>query len=145
MTFLAFRHSVATSVASLPMVIGILATTRALWARRDNPIAGAGMKAAGRTTIDRDARRPPEPPARDRFESPPARDRFESEGGRSACIPPTRGGEDEATRAKLMRDLAVGFDGRQYTYAGYRYDKLEDAIRHAKLIGEGRRPLAAGA
>jgi len=33
-----------------------------------------------------------------------------------------------------MRDLAIDFNGRQYTYAGYRYDKLSDALHHAQLV-----------
>lgn len=33
-----------------------------------------------------------------------------------------------------MKDLAIGFNGRQYTYAGYRHDRLDDAVRHAELI-----------
>ena len=32
-----------------------------------------------------------------------------------------------------MNDLAIGFDGRQYTYCSYRYDRLSDAINYAEL------------
>lgn len=33
-----------------------------------------------------------------------------------------------------MKELAIGFDGRQYTFSGYRYDRLSDAINYAELI-----------
>ena len=32
-----------------------------------------------------------------------------------------------------MRDLGIGFDGRQYTFSSYRYDRLSDAINYAEL------------
>lgn len=46
---------------------------------------------------------------------------------------PTKG--DEAlSMAARMKELAVDFDGRQYRFAGYRYDRLADAIDYAELI-----------
>mgnify|MGYP003575733248 CR=1 FL=1 len=33
-----------------------------------------------------------------------------------------------------MKELAIGFDGRQYTFSGYRYDRLPDAINYAELM-----------
>jgi len=32
-----------------------------------------------------------------------------------------------------MKDLTIGFDGRQYTFAGYHYDRVSDAIQYAEL------------
>lgn len=32
-----------------------------------------------------------------------------------------------------MKELAIGFEGRQYTFSGYRYDRLSDAINYAEL------------
>lgn len=40
---------------------------------------------------------------------------------------------DEQRRA--LRDLRVGFDGRRYRFGGYRYDRYEDAVAYARLIG----------
>ena len=36
--------------------------------------------------------------------------------------------------AVRMKDLAIGFDGHQYTFAGYRYERFSDAVDYAKLI-----------
>ncbi|WP_139237659.1 hypothetical protein [Variovorax sp. OV329] len=33
-----------------------------------------------------------------------------------------------------MTELAIGFDGRQYTYCSYRYDRLSDAINYVQLM-----------
>ena len=35
---------------------------------------------------------------------------------------------------RRLAKLAIGFDGRQYTYADYRYDRLDDAVRYAELM-----------
>ena len=35
---------------------------------------------------------------------------------------------------EAMKRLSIGFDGRQYTLSGYRYDRLSDAINYAELI-----------
>ncbi len=51
----------------------------------------------------------------------------------SAVAAPTPGDEALAM-ADRMKDLAVDFDGRQYRFAGYRYDRLVDAIDYAELI-----------
>lgn len=32
-----------------------------------------------------------------------------------------------------MDELHIGFDGRQYTFCGYRYDRISDAIHYAQL------------
>jgi hypothetical protein len=32
-----------------------------------------------------------------------------------------------------MAELGVTFDGRQYRFQDYRYDRLEDAIAYARL------------
>jgi hypothetical protein len=42
-----------------------------------------------------------------------------------------------------LRALAVGFNGRQYTFGGYRYDRLEDAVAYAELL-RSRSRLGAG-
>lgn len=34
---------------------------------------------------------------------------------------------------RLMTSLAIRFDGRQYRYRDYRYDRLDDAVAYAKL------------
>lgn len=45
-------------------------------------------------------------------------------------------GTADGTRAVAQRlhALAIGFDGRQYTFAGYRYDRASDAIDYAELM-----------
>lgn len=47
--------------------------------------------------------------------------------------------------AARLHALAVGFDGRQYTFGGYRYDRLEDAVAYAELLRSRSRLGAAGA
>jgi len=37
---------------------------------------------------------------------------------------------------RLMASLAICFDGRQYRYRDYRYDRLDDAIAYARLQRE---------
>lgn len=37
---------------------------------------------------------------------------------------------------RRLNELAIGFDGRQYTYASYKYDRLDDAVRYAELVRE---------
>ena len=34
---------------------------------------------------------------------------------------------------RMMSSLAIRFDGRQYCYRDYRYDRLDDAIAYAQL------------
>jgi hypothetical protein len=34
---------------------------------------------------------------------------------------------------RLMTSLAIRFDGRQYRYRDYRYDRLDDAVAYAEL------------
>ena len=36
-------------------------------------------------------------------------------------------------RARLMARFSITFDGRQYQYDRYRYDRLEDAVSYARL------------
>jgi hypothetical protein len=38
-----------------------------------------------------------------------------------------------SARKRLMLELAITFSGRQYQYAQYRYDRLEDAAAYARL------------
>lgn len=40
---------------------------------------------------------------------------------------------------KAAEDFGITFDGKQYVYAGYRYDRESDALAYAQLI-EARRP-----
>ncbi|MEI7443586.1 MAG: hypothetical protein WCK28_01750 [Burkholderiales bacterium] len=40
----------------------------------------------------------------------------------------------------MLRDLRIGFDGRQYRFGGYRYDRSEDAVAYARLLAS--RPRA---
>ena len=42
-------------------------------------------------------------------------------------------------RERLMLAFDIAFDGRQYVYGSYRYDRLADAVNYARL----RRPLPA--
>jgi len=42
-------------------------------------------------------------------------------------------GPQSSSRERLMSELAITFSGRQYQYAQYRYDRLEDAVAYAKL------------
>jgi hypothetical protein len=49
--------------------------------------------------------------------------------GRLLTPAPEAPGEPE----RLMAEHAIGFDGRRYHYAGYRYDHREDAVSYARL------------
>lgn len=66
-----------------------------------------------------------------------AEDSLLNEGGRAGFEPntpkPGRANEPLGTAAR-MKDLAIGFDGHQYTFAGYRYDRFSDAADYAELI-----------
>lgn len=46
-------------------------------------------------------------------------------------------------RARLMAELFIAYDGRQYQYGSYRYDRLEDAVNYARLQGS-ELPASAG-
>lgn len=48
-------------------------------------------------------------------------------------VPATSGAEDQQSRVDLLHQ-GIGFNGRQYTFAGYRYDRLEDAKRQAMMV-----------
>ena len=37
-----------------------------------------------------------------------------------------------AERERLMAELAITFDGTQYQYSSYRYDRLDDAVNYAR-------------
>ena len=73
-----------------------------------------------------------------------AEDSLLNEGGRAGFEPnmpkPGRANEPLTTAAR-MTDLAIGFDGHQYTFAGYRYDRFSDAVDYAELI-RSRRAIA---
>lgn len=58
-----------------------------------------------------------------------AADAFTSEGGRPA------GAADERTLA----ELGITFDGRDYRYESYRYERLADALAYASLVRARRR------
>jgi hypothetical protein len=51
--------------------------------------------------------------------------------------------EAAGERARLMAELFIAYDGRQYQYGSHRYDRLEDAIDYARLQG-GELPASAG-
>lgn len=36
----------------------------------------------------------------------------------------------------VLRELGIGFDGRQYRFLGHRYDRVEDAVAQARLLAE---------
>ncbi|OGA69945.1 MAG: hypothetical protein A3G81_13950 [Betaproteobacteria bacterium RIFCSPLOWO2_12_FULL_65_14] len=38
-------------------------------------------------------------------------------------------------RARLMAELFIAYNGRQYQYGSYRYDHFEDAVNYARLQG----------
>lgn len=40
----------------------------------------------------------------------------------------------ERDEALLMQEFDICFDGRRYLFAGYRYDRLADAVNYAKLM-----------
>lgn len=47
---------------------------------------------------------------------------------------PVSGSADPADeRSRLMAEFSIGFNGRQYQYDRYRYDRLEDAVSYARL------------
>ena len=45
---------------------------------------------------------------------------------------------EPAAAASRMKDPAIGFDGHQYTFESYRYDRFSDAIDYAELIRSRR-------
>ncbi|TAK84763.1 MAG: hypothetical protein EPO20_13035 [Betaproteobacteria bacterium] len=57
--------------------------------------------------------------------------------------PPVGVADAAGERARLMAELFIAYDGRQYQYGSYRYDHLEDAIGYARLQG-GELPASAG-
>lgn len=40
----------------------------------------------------------------------------------------------ESAMAARLRDLSITFDGRDYRYQGYRYERRDDAIAYAVLV-----------
>lgn len=42
--------------------------------------------------------------------------------------------DDVGDERMLMAEYAIGFDGLRYTYNGYRYDRLADAVAYSKLM-----------
>lgn len=49
------------------------------------------------------------------------------------------GAADEAARGRLMAEWSIVHQGRHYHYAGYRYERLADAVAYAQL-GRARQP-----
>jgi hypothetical protein len=45
-----------------------------------------------------------------------------------------RGAEVEPDEALLMQEFDIRFDGQRYLFAGYRYERLADAVNYAKLM-----------
>jgi len=67
-------------------------------------------------------------------ERSPVRDKVDG-----AALPPvdprlTVTAESHADDAALMSEWSIRFDGRRYTYGGYRYGRLADAVGYAKLM-----------
>lgn len=50
---------------------------------------------------------------------------------------------DAPGRTALMSEFSIGFDGRQYDFGGYRYDRLADAVAYARQMRSRRAPDAA--
>jgi hypothetical protein len=70
-----------------------------------------------------------------------AKDSLLDEGGRAGFEPHAPRvdlASEPAAAASRMKDPAIGFDGHQYTFEGYRYDRFFDAIDHAELIRSRR-------
>lgn len=63
---------------------------------------------------------------------------FAREPSQSGAGPPSPGlAADHAgtpgERERLMAELSIAYDGRQYRYDRYLYDRLEDAVNYARL------------
>ncbi|NRF70189.1 hypothetical protein HLB44_24585 [Aquincola sp. S2] len=63
-----------------------------------------------------------------------AEDRFTSLGGRPSSARPEL----------AMAEFGIGYDGLQYEYHGYRYDRLEEAVAYAGLVRSRPTQLDAG-
>lgn len=50
--------------------------------------------------------------------------------------------EQESTDEPALAALGISFDGRQYRYETYRYDRREDAVAYAELDRARRAPTA---
>ncbi|WP_157008301.1 hypothetical protein [Xenophilus azovorans] len=88
------------------------------WYRRWCPFADAGRGNAGvEPVLDRAAAPLPE-------SEQPA---LLMEDARAHAAP-------DVELQRRLGELAIGFDGRQYTYASYKYDRLDDAVRYAELV-----------
>lgn len=54
---------------------------------------------------------------------------------------------EDPARGSAAAEFGVTFDGRQFCLAGYRYDRVEDAVAYARLLakrGEWRLPGGSG-
>jgi hypothetical protein len=49
-----------------------------------------------------------------------------------------------AQLSEQAQRLGVGFNGRQFTYAGYTYDRATDAVAYAELVRKNSSAGAAG-
>lgn len=70
-----------------------------------------------------------------------AEDSLLDEGRRSNFVPHKPRvdlASEPAAAATRMKELAIGFDGHQYTFESYRYDRFSDAIDYAELIRSRR-------
>ena len=50
-----------------------------------------------------------------------------------AQFSPPDSGDPADDRERLMMKFSIAYDGRQYQYDRYRYDRLEDAVSYARL------------
>jgi hypothetical protein len=46
---------------------------------------------------------------------------------------------------RVMAELSITHDGRRYYYAGYRYDRLDDAVNYARLQRSRNGEMQTGA
>ncbi len=70
-----------------------------------------------------------------------AEDAFTSEGGYVAPEPEAiRAVPVFSNRARLMLEFSISYDGRRYRYGSFRYDRLVDAIAHARWTSWRREP-----
>lgn len=51
----------------------------------------------------------------------------------STSTKPERQEQQQPTDVRQMQEYGISFDGERYSFAGYRYEKLADAINYAKL------------
>lgn len=61
-----------------------------------------------------------------------------------ALLPSSVLGALPSDLATEVQRLGIGFDGRQFTYAGYTYDRATDAVAYAELVLKKSNALRQG-